>query len=135
MLETTFDNGEKFESNIVLYATGRKPNLGGLNLDKVGVKLNNSGHVITDYHFKTSVDSIYALGDIIGTPELTPVAIEQAMAFVSTQYLSKPKVVDYTNIPTAVFCQPNIGTVGLIEKDARKNMIIIFLSIKVSSNT
>ena len=131
MLETTFDNGEKFESNIVLYATGRKPNLDGLNLDKVGVKLNDNGHVITDYHFKTSVDSIYALGDIIGTPELTPVAIEQAMAFVSTQYLNKPKVVDYTNIPTAVFCQPNIGTVGLIEEDARKkydNNISIYKS-------
>jgi glutathione reductase (NADPH) len=131
MLETTFDNGEKFESNIVLYATGRKPNLDGLNLDKTGVKLNDSGHVITDYHFKTSVDSIYALGDIIGTPELTPVAIEQAMAFVSTQYLNKPKVVDYTNIPTAVFCQPNIGTVGLIEEDARKkydNNISIYKS-------
>ena len=131
MLETTFDNGEKFESNIVLYATGRKPNLDGLNLDKAGVNLNDNGHVITDYHFKTSVDSIYALGDIIGTPELTPVAIEQAMAFVSTQYLNKPKVVDYTNIPTAVFCQPNIGTVGLIEEDARKkydNNISIYKS-------
>ena len=78
-------------SNIVLYATGRKPNLDGLNLDKVGVKLNDNGHVITDNHFKTSLDSVYALGDIIGTPELTPVAIEQAMAFVSTQYLNKPK--------------------------------------------
>ena len=131
MLETTFDNGEKFESNIVLYATGRKPNLDDLNLDKAGVNLNDSGHVITDYHFKTSVDSIYALGDIIGTPELTPVAIEQAMAFVRTQYLNKPKVVDYTNIPTAVFCQPNIGTVGLIEEDARKkydNNISIYKS-------
>jgi glutathione reductase (NADPH) len=131
MLETTFDNGDKFVSDIVLYATGRKPNLDGLNLDKTGVKLNDSGHVITDYHFKTSVDSIYALGDIIGTPELTPVAIEQAMAFVSTQYLNKPKVVDYTNIPTAVFCQPNIGTVGLIEEDARKkydNNISIYKS-------
>lgn len=131
MLETTFENGEKFESNIVLYATGRKPNLDGLNLDKVGVKLNDNGHVITDNHFKTSVDSVYALGDIIGTPELTPVAIEQAMAFVSTQYLNKPKVVDYTNIPTAVFCQPNIGTVGLIEEDARKkydNNISIYKS-------
>ncbi len=131
MLETTFDNNNTFESDIVLYATGRKPNLDGLNLKKAGVKLNDNGHVITDYHFKTSVDSIYALGDIIGTPELTPVAIEQAMAFVSTQYLNKPKVVDYTNIPTAVFCQPNIGTVGLIEEDARKkydNNIAIYKS-------
>ena len=119
-LKTKFKDGSEIITDQILYATGRHPNIQDLNLDKVGVELTKSGYLKVDEFFQTSVKSIYSLGDIIGTPELTPVALAQAMAFVSTNYKNTPKTVDYTNLPTAVFCQPNIGTVGLTEEQARE---------------
>lgn len=122
-LKTIFTDNSEIITDQVLYATGRHPNTKRLNLDKVGVKTNDKGYISVDEYFKTSIPSIYALGDIIGTPELTPVALAQAMAFVDNNYknnIKQNKTVNYENIPTAVFCQPNIGTVGLTEEQARQ---------------
>lgn len=104
----------------VMYATGRPPLTDNLGLEALGVEKNKSGELLVDEFFQTSVDSIYALGDIIGTPALTPVALEQGMAFANTQYGNAPTTVDYDNLATAVFSQPNIGTVGLSEEEARE---------------
>jgi len=104
--------------DLVIYCTGRVANLEGLGIENINVDLNNDGTIKTDESFETSEKGVYALGDVIGTPQLTPVALAQGMAFVSTHFKGVKKVMDYTNIATAVFCQPNIGTVGLTEEEA-----------------
>jgi len=114
------NNEKTLETDLVLFAAGRKPNTAQLGLAEVGVKLNDNGAVIVNDYWQTSVPSIYALGDVIDRFQLTPVALAEGMAFVKTVYENKPTKLDYTLIPTAVFCDPNIGTVGLTEAQARK---------------
>jgi glutathione reductase (NADPH) len=106
--------------DLVLYATGRRPLVDGLGLEEAGVELDRKGAVIVDDHFRTSAENIYALGDVIDRVQLTPVAITEAMAIAATLFRDTPTTVDYESIPTAVFCQPNIGTVGLTEEQARE---------------
>lgn len=113
-------DGSTEEVGLVLAATGRRPLVDGLGLEASGVELNEDGSIRTDRHFQTSVPSIYALGDVIGTPQLTPVAIEQAMVLADHLFGEQVKTMDYRNIPSAVFCQPPIGTVGLTEEEARE---------------
>ncbi len=112
--------GETVETDAVLYATGRVPATEGLGLQEAGVALDPKGAVITDDLFRTSVSSIFALGDVTDRVNLTPVAIREAMAFVSTYIRGEPVRVDYDLIPTAVFSHPPIGTVGLTEAEARE---------------
>lgn len=118
--ELTLTDGSTHRTGLVLAATGRVPRTQGLGLASVGVETDEGGAIITDDQFRTSVPGIHALGDVIGTPQLTPVAIEQAMVMVDQLYGTGLKRMDYTNIPTAVFCQPPIGTVGLTEEEARE---------------
>ncbi|WP_369802073.1 glutathione-disulfide reductase [Microbulbifer sp. Q7] len=113
-------DGSILEVDAVLYATGRRPNTQGLGLEKLGVVLHKDGTIGVDDNFRSSVTSIYALGDVTGGPELTPVALAEAMALVRHWQTGKTAEIDYNNIPTAVFCQPNIGTVGLTEEEARQ---------------
>ncbi|MHB0775489.1 glutathione-disulfide reductase [Halomonas sp. WWR20] len=120
-LQVTLTNGEQLEVDAVLGATGRRPNLAGLGLDTLGVELNANGTVKVNDRYETSEPSILALGDIIGGPELTPVALAEAMHLVQIHYGgTAPRPLDYENIATAVFCHPNIGTVGLSEEEARE---------------
>ncbi|WP_226662261.1 glutathione-disulfide reductase [Microbulbifer aggregans] len=114
------DSGDTLVVDAVLFATGRKPNTRGLGLEKLGVVLHKDGTIGVDDNFRSSVTSIYALGDVTGGPELTPVALAEAMALVKHWKTGKTAEIDYNNIPTAVFCQPNIGTVGLTEEEARQ---------------
>lgn len=118
-------DGAILEVDAVLYATGRKPNTRGLGLDTLGVVLHKDGTIGVDDNFRSSVTSIYALGDVTGGPELTPVALAEAMALVKHWQSGKTAEIDYNNIPTAVFCQPNIGTVGLTEEEARQAGIAV----------
>lgn len=111
---------DSVEADLVLYATGRVANTDGLGLEALGVALHGNGSIKVNGDYRTSVASIYALGDVSNRINLTPVATAEAMAFVSQCYTGQPKPVDYDNIPTAVFGQPNIGTVGLTEAEARK---------------
>ncbi|WP_298447065.1 glutathione-disulfide reductase [uncultured Marinobacter sp.] len=113
-------NGEIMETGLVMAATGRRALVDGLGLTELGIELNASGHVVVDDYFQTSVPSITALGDVIGTPQLTPVALAQAMVLSRRMFGDGEGEMDYTAIPTAVFCQPNIGTVGLTEEEARE---------------
>jgi len=104
----------------VLAATGRWPNAGGLGLDAVGVQRNEHGAIVVDDAFRTSVPHICAIGDVIDRVQLTPVALAEAMTVVDRLFGSGRRVMDYENIPTAVFTHPNIGTVGLTEAQARQ---------------
>ena len=102
----------------VLCATGRRPNIIELGLESMGISLTEEGYISIDADFQTSEPSIYALGDMTGGWELTPVAIGEAMAFAQTQFGGQPSRMDYDCIPTAVFSQPPIGTVGMTEEVA-----------------
>lgn len=115
-----FIDGSKATSDRVMYATGRTPNSTGFGLEAVGVELDGQGAIKVNADYQTNVPSIYALGDVTNRVNLTPVALAEGMALVNKLYGDHSKSVDYDNIPTAVFCQPNIGTVGLTEAQARK---------------
>ncbi len=109
-------NEAEVESDAVLYATGRRPNTTGLGLETAGVDLDATGAVRTDAYFQSSCPSIYAIGDVIeGGMNLTPVAIREGICFVETVFKNNPTKMDYDAIPTAVFSQPPIGTVGMTE--------------------
>jgi len=115
------DQAELIEADLVMYATGRAPNTEGIGLEEVGVALDDKKAIIVDEYSKTSVDSIYAIGDVTNRMNLTPVALAEGMAFCRTLYDGEPTSVDYGNVPTAVFSQPPIGTVGLTEAEARQD--------------
>jgi glutathione reductase (NADPH) len=117
-LLVTFEEGNTLEVDLVMYATGRKPNVTDIGLENVDVEQGDNGAILVDDEFRTSVPNIFALGDVTDKIQLTPVAIKEAMAFVQTQYQNMPTKMDYEGIATAVFCQPNIGTVGLTEEEA-----------------
>ena len=121
-LKVTLTDDTVLEVDLVLCATGRKPKTEGLALEKAGVALGKGGEILVDDQFRTSADSVFALGDVINRMQLTPVALAEAMVFVNNQFQPElpAKTMDYTNIPTAVFCHPNIATVGLSEEQARE---------------
>jgi glutathione reductase (NADPH) len=116
----TLRDGARIEADCVLYATGRHPNTAGLGLEEAGVALSETGAVVVDEHYRSNVESIYAIGDVIDKVKLTPVALAEAMALVDHLYGDGRRSVDYALIPTAVFTNPNIGTIGLPEGFARK---------------
>ncbi len=113
------DGGEKIFDQ-VLFATGRKANTGGLGLEEVGVELGRNGEIVVDDYSQTAVPSIYAIGDVTDRVNLTPVAIREGMAFVETVFNGNPTPVDHDLIPTAIFTQPEMGTIGLSEEAARE---------------
>jgi len=119
-LQVALTDGSVLQADAVLYATGRKPNLAELGLENVGVALDEDGAIAVDAHYRTSEPSIFALGDVTGGLELTPVALAEGMAFARRQFGGATPEVDYDFIPTAVFCQPPIGTVGFTEAQARE---------------
>jgi len=114
------DQDQLIEVDLVLYATGRKPNTASLGLESLGVALGAGGAITVNEHYQTNIPSIYALGDVTDRLNLTPVATAEAMALVNQLYTDRATTVDYDNIPTAVFSQPNVGTVGLTEDEARQ---------------
>lgn len=117
----TFTDGKTLEVNAVLSATGRRANVEGLGLDTLGITLDAQGKIPVNERFETAVPSILALGDLIDGPELTPVALAEAMQLTGLHFTPEPpEPLDYSRIPTAVFCHPNIGTVGLSEEAARE---------------
>lgn len=112
-------DGSVLPADTVLYATGRAPNTSGLGLQNAGVALTDNGAVVIDEKYQTNVPHIYAIGDVTDNIQLTPVAIAEGMCIANNLFTSNPKKsLDYSNVATAVFCQPNIGTVGLTEAQA-----------------
>ncbi len=104
----------------VMFATGRRPNVSGLGLEKAGVKLSDKGAIAVDRYSRTSVPHIYAVGDVTDRLALTPVAIREGHAFADTVFGGTPTEVDHTNVPTAVFSEPEVGVIGLTEAQARE---------------
>jgi len=120
--DVELSDNEQIMADLVMFATGRKPNIRGLGLEKVGVKIGETGGIAVDTYSKTSVDNIYAVGDVTNRINLTPVAIREGHAFADTAFGRTPTAVDHTNVPTAVFSEPEIGVVGLTEMQAREQL-------------
>jgi glutathione reductase (NADPH) len=118
-LELALTDGSTLNADAVLYATGRKAHLEGLGLENVDVEITAAGTIKTDDEYRTTEPSIFALGDVTGGMELTPVALADGMAFARRNFGKNEQAVDYDFIPTAVFSQPTIGTVGFTEEEAR----------------
>lgn len=123
-------SGTDIETELVMFATGRKPYVEGLGLETAGVKLNEAGAVKVDEFSKTNVDNIWAVGDVTDRINLTPVAIREGAAFAQTEFYSNPTTFDHDMVASAVFSQPPVGAVGLSEADARRlhGKIDIYLS-------
>lgn len=115
----TLEDGAVFGAGHIMYATGRIPNVRNLGLENAGIELTPHMAVKVDGFSKTNADNIYAVGDVTNRVNLTPVAIREGHAFADTLFGNKPTEVDHSLIPTAVFSQPEIGTVGLSEEKAR----------------
>jgi len=120
-LESTLDSGDKLLTNNILIATGREPNLLPLNLDFLNLKMDGQFLDVDELN-QTSNANIFAVGDIINKPNLTPVAIEQGRVFSDNFFNAQKRKVNYENIPKAVFTIPEISTVGLSEKKAIEEM-------------
>ncbi|MCA1940145.1 MAG: glutathione-disulfide reductase [Caenispirillum bisanense] len=124
-----FAGGDEHETDLVMYATGRAPNTKGLGLEEVGVEMRDNGAIVVDEHARTSVDSIFAIGDVTDRVNLTPVAINEGRCFAETFFHDNPMTMDYTNIASAVFSQPPVGSVGMSEEEARRRgKVKIFIS-------
>ena len=118
-LRVSLTDGKVITADQVMFATGRQPKITGLGLDKAGVEVS-AGAIVVDEHLKTNIDSIYAVGDVIGGYELTPVALAEGMAVAKTLFGGEATVPSYDVVPSAVFTIPPIGTVGLTEAAARE---------------
>ena len=114
----TFNDGSTLETDLVMFATGRAPNTKGLGLERAGVKTDAKGAIIVDEWQRTSVPSIYAVGDVTDKLNLTPVAIAEGRGIAETVFNDNPMTMNHENVPTAVFSTPPVGTVGLTEEQA-----------------
>jgi glutathione reductase (NADPH) len=112
--------GDKIETDLVMYATGRKPNIKAMGLAEIGVRINEAGAVIVDEWQRSTVPNIYAIGDVTDRINLTPVAIAEGRAIAETLFNNNPIKMDHADVPSAVFSQPPIGAVGLTEEQARR---------------
>lgn len=119
-LRATLTGEGVLEADVVMFATGRHPNTGGLGLERAGVKLDSQGALVVDGYSRTTAPNIYAVGDCTNRMMLTPVAIAEGRAVAETLFNNNPMKPDYTNVPTAIFSLPNVGTVGLMESEARE---------------
>ena len=120
-LRATVNGNATIDADQILYATGRVPNTHSLGLRQAGVQLKEDGAIVVDDYSKTNIDSIYAIGDCTNRMMLTPVAIAEGRAVAETLFNNTPMKPNYVNVPSVVFSQPNIGTVGLTEAEAREN--------------
>ncbi len=115
----------------VLFATGRRPNSAGLGLSAIGVAVNDTGAIEVNERMQTSVKNIYAIGDVTNRLNLTPVAIHEGRLFAANHFGGEDRTMDYSNIPTTIFSQPPLGTVGLTEAEARERYdhVVIYKSV------
>jgi glutathione reductase (NADPH) len=119
-IRVTDTDGREQLFDKVMYATGRAPNADNLGLEELGIERGGNGAIVVDQYSQTGVPSVYAIGDVTDRVNLTPVAIREGMAFVETVFKGNPTSPDHDLIPTAIFTQPEMGTVGLSEEEARE---------------
>jgi glutathione reductase (NADPH) len=116
----TTNRGERIETDLILSAIGRQPNTEKLDLECAGVAVDGAGAIVVDEFMRTTAENIYAVGDVTNRILLTPIAIREGAAVVNTVFGGKPTKIDYLDIPTAVFSQPEVGTVGMTEAAAKR---------------
>jgi glutathione reductase (NADPH) len=116
--DVCLSDNEQILVDLAMFATGRRPNSEELGLESVGVKISERNGILVDAYSRTSVPNIYAVGDVTDRVNLTPVAIREGHAFADTVFGGKPTAVDHTKVPTAVFSEPEVGVIGLTEKQA-----------------
>ncbi len=121
-VRATLNDGSMLDADLIMYATGRAPNTCGIGLERAGVELDAAGAVVVDRYSRSSQPNIYAVGDCTNRAMLTPVAIAEGQAVAETLFNHKPTAVDYSLVPSAVFSQPNVGTVGMTEAQARERL-------------
>jgi glutathione reductase (NADPH) len=119
-LVVTVAGGETIPTDCVLFANGRLPNSAGMGLQELGIELDPVGAIVVDERFRTSIPSVFAVGDVINRVQLTPVAIREGHAFADMEFGARPRKVDYQCVPSAVFSHPPIAAVGLTEAQARE---------------
>ena len=124
-LRAELSDGSVVEVDTVMYAIGRTPNTRGIGLEAAGVEIDSAGAIRVDPFSRSSVPWIYAIGDCTNRLNLTPVALAEARAFVETVFHGRPTAMDYRDVPTAVFSQPNLATVGLTETEARRRFAAV----------
>ena len=137
-LRCRFANGDCVDADLVMAATGRLPASAGLGLEKAGVALAANGAVVVDDSYATNVPHIFAIGDVIDRVQLTPVAIAEGMCIAYNLFAGESRRVQYEHVPTAIFCQPNIGTVGPTEEVARQryaNLVVYESTFKPMKHT
>ena len=130
-VRSTLSSGHHLETDIAMFAVGRRPYVAELGLDKAGVALNGDGAIKVDDYSRTSVENIWAVGDVTDRIHLTPVAIREGAAFAQTEFYGNPTSFDHDMVASAVFSQPPVGSVGLSEADARhqRGKIDIYRSV------
>ncbi len=116
--KVTLTDGSTDVVDCVLFATGRKPNTANIGLEDIGIELGSKNEIKVDEHSKTNIHNIYAVGDVTDRIALTPVATMEGHAFADTVFGNMPRIADHSNVPSAVFSQPPVATVGLSEEDA-----------------
>ena len=123
--------GGMFETDLVMYATGRAPNTNGI-VEKAGVQVDKAGAIAVDEWSKTTASNIWAVGDVTDRINLTPVALMEGHCFADTEFGNKPRKADHRDVPSAVFCQPELANVGLTEEEARMRLgeIRVFVGFK-----
>ena len=119
-LRVVLSDGEVREVDEVFYAIGRHPNTEGLGLEEIGVAVDKSGAIVVDDYSRSSVESIFAIGDVTNRINLTPVAINEGICVANTLFNDRPMIPDHDAVPSAVFSQPALATVGLTETEARE---------------
>jgi glutathione reductase (NADPH) len=115
-------DGNQVPADRVMFATGRVPNVAKIGLEKIGVQIAKNGGIAVDEYSRAAVQNIYAVGDVTNRVNLTPVAIREGHAFADSVFGGRPTAVEHTNVPTAVFSEPEVGTVGLTESQARARL-------------
>jgi glutathione reductase (NADPH) len=121
-LITRLSDNSAITADKVMFATGRRPNVKGLGIEGLNIKLHEHGGIDVDEYSRTSVSNVYAVGDVTNRVNLTPVAIREGHAFADTIYGGRPTPVDHSNVPTAVFSEPEVGVIGLTESQARDRL-------------
>jgi glutathione reductase (NADPH) len=119
-LHLTLTNGMELDASVIMMAVGRRPHTKGLGLDKAGIEFAENGRIEVDDYSRTNVENVFAVGDVTQRAELTPVAIREGHAFADTEFGGQDRKFNHDLIATAVFTQPEVGTVGMTEAEARQ---------------
>ncbi len=124
-MRSKLSDGQAIETDRVMFAIGRRPNVAGFGLEAAGVALSENGGIAVDPYSRSSASNVYAVGDVTNRVNLTPVAIREGQAFADTVFGNRPTAVDHAHVPTAVFSEPEVGAIGMTEAMARARLAAV----------